>query len=87
MVDAVGLARADHRQLVGALGEVREEVGDRQAAPAAGAEGPPGAEQRVRRDLPAGGDMAEAGRQRLAGEALEVGLGVERLQVARARRA
>ena len=42
------------------------------------------AEQRIGGDLAAGGDGAETRGQRLAGEALEVGLGVERLEMARA---
>ena len=80
MIDAVGPAGADHGQLVGAFGDVRQEIGDGQAAPAAVAEGPPGREEWVRRDLATGGDAAEALGQRLAGQALEVGLGVERLR-------
>ena len=47
MVDAVGPARADHRQVVGAVGDVGQEVGDLEAALAVAAEGPLGGQQRV----------------------------------------
>ena len=84
VIDAVGPARANHRQVVGTLGEVRQEVGDLDSALAALAKRPPGGEQRVVSHLAPGGDRPEAGRQRLAGQPLQVGLGVERLEMARA---
>ncbi len=81
VVHAVGPARADHGQVVDQLGRVREEVGDLDTALAVFPEGPFRRQQRVLRDLPTGRDRAEAARQGLAGEALEVGLGVEGFEV------
>ena len=84
VIDAVGPARADHREVVGAVPEVRQEVGDRDAALTALAKRPASGEQRVVSHLAPGGHRPEAGRQRLARQALQIGLGVERLEMARA---
>ena len=83
MVDAVGPARADDGQVIGAGGDMREEVGDLQPALAVAAERPLRAQERVGRDLPPRGHRAEARRQGPTVQALEVGLGVERVEVAR----
>ena len=80
---AVGVARADHGQLVGVLADVREVIGDHQAALAAGAERAEGRRQKA--DLAAAGvDELLVRRQRLAGVLLQLGLVVERVDLARA---
>ncbi len=84
VVDAVGPAGADDGEVVDASGGVGQKVGDGDAAVAVRAEGPLRAEQGVLADLAAGGDGAEALGEGITVQALEVGLGVEGFEVARA---
>ena len=81
--DHVAVARADHGDVVDAAGDVREEVGDLDAALAVLPERPPGAEQPgvaldelILR-------LAELLRARLAVELVQQRLGIERLEMAR----
>ena len=83
VVQAVRPARADHRQVVGALGGVGEPVGDPEAPLPVLLPLAPGGQQRGvalshRRD-----DGLEGRRQGLAGQLVELRLGVERVDVAR----
>ena len=83
VVQPVGDARPDHRQVVGALGDVRQPVGDPHAALAVPRPLPPRLEQ-GRLHLPHRRDHPlDARRQGLAGEAVDLRLGVERVDLAR----
>ena len=80
MVQPVGPARADHREVVGAGGDVRQPVGDPDPALAVLLPLPPRGQQR-RTAFSHGRDhRLEARRQRLAGQPVELGLGVERIE-------
>lgn len=78
---AVGVARLEHRQLVGVPADVRKIIGDEQTALASRAEGPP-----VRREeadaAAAGVDVFFVLRQRLVGVLLQLRLVVERVHLA-----
>ena len=78
---AVGVARLEHRQLVGVPADIRKIIGDEQTALASRAEGPP-----VRREeadaAAAGVDVFFVLRQRLVGVLLQLRLVVERVQLA-----
>ena len=78
---AVGVARLEHRQLVGMPADVRKIIGDEQPALASRAEGPP-----VRREeadaAAAGVDVFFVLRQRLVGVLLQLRLVVERVHLA-----
>ena len=78
---AVGVARADHGQLVGVLADAREVIGDHQAALAAGAELAQGRREEAHLAIARVGELL-VGRQRLPGVFLQAGLVVERVDLA-----
>ena len=83
MVDAVGPAGADYRQLVGALRHLREPVGDPQARLPVLLPGPP-RRQDGRAEFPHGRDhLAEALGDRAASQTVQRRLRVEGVEVAR----
>jgi hypothetical protein len=82
MGDAVAVAAAEEAHFVGPVGDVGEEVGNLDAALAAGFEFARGGEEFVFGDGAAGFEVAEGFGNGLAGEFDEVRLGIEEIDVA-----
>jgi hypothetical protein len=82
MVHAIAVQRANHAQLVGQFGDVRQELTHRDGRLAARFELLHRLEQRILHHVAPRHDFAELLRQRLARVLDEVGLGVEQIDVA-----
>ena len=83
MIHAVAVQAADHAQLVGMFGDLRQEVADLQARLAARPKRLDRREQRILGHFAPRHHHAEALGQRLAGVLHEVGLGIEQIDMAR----
>ena len=86
MRDAVAVATTQHAQLVGARGDVRQEIGDFGAGLSPRPKLPQRREQLVFRDGPAGLERAKRFRNRLAREPDQIGLRIEQVHMARTTR-
>lgn len=82
MIDAIGPTRSNDRDIVRAIADSRQEIGDFQAALSMFSEGSFGAEQGVARDVSASGHRSEAFGQRSTREFLKLRFGIERFEVA-----